>query len=58
MIRSKIFEKIDMGNINFDISNLAISLFVEGLEIVGAPAEEGTSDIINAGVSVGYPILF
>ena len=55
---SSLFEKIDMGNINFDISNLTISLFGEGVMIMAAPAEEGTSDIINAGISIGYPILF
>lgn len=55
---SKMFQKIDMGNINFDISNLSICLFVEGIEIMGAPAEDGTSDLINAGIAVGYPILF
>ena len=55
---SKLFKKIDLGNINFDVSNLTISFFGEGLMIMGAPAEEGTSDIINAGISIGYPILF
>ena len=55
---SKLLEKVDMGNINFDISNLSISLFGEGVIIMAAPAEEGTSDIINAGISIGYPILF
>ena len=55
---AKLFQKIDMGNINFDISNLSISVYAEGIEIFGAPAEEGTSDLISAGVSIGYPILF
>tara|TARA_B100000700_G_scaffold326943_1_gene440001 strand:- start:992 stop:1672 length:681 start_codon:yes stop_codon:yes gene_type:complete len=49
--------KIDMGNINFDISGLKISIFLEGVEVFGAPSEEGTSDLINAGISMGLPVL-
>ncbi len=54
----KLFQKVDMGNLNFDISNLSISLYTEGIEIFGAPAEEGTSDLISVGASLAYPILF
>ena len=55
---SGLLKKSDMGNLNFDISNLSISLFIEGMEIFGSPAAEGTSDLINAGIAIGYPILF
>ena len=54
----ELFKKINLGNLNFDISNLSISVSVEGMEIMGAPAAKGTSDLINAGISIGYPILF
>jgi hypothetical protein len=53
----QLFQKIDLGNLNFDISTLSISLFIEGVEIMGAPSAEGTSDLINTGLSIGYPIL-
>ena len=55
---SGLFQKSDLGNLNFDISNLSIAIFVEGTEIFGAPASVGTSDLINAGLSMGYPVLF
>jgi len=55
---SNLLKKIDMGNLNFDISNLSLSIYAEGMEIFGAPAEEGTSDLINFGLALGYPILF
>ena len=55
---SNMFSEISMGNKTFDLSSLSISVFLEGVEIFGAPAESGTSDIINLGLGISYPVLF
>ena len=43
---------------NESLNNLKMSINLGGIEIFGAPADEGTSDIIDFGLSIGYPFFF
>ena len=40
------------------LSNLNLSLGAEFIEVFNSPQENGTTDVMNFGLSVGYPILF
>jgi len=51
---SGVFSKVMDGK----LQELEISIGVGGTEIFGAPADTGTSDMIDFGMSVSYPFLF
>lgn len=40
------------------LENLNVSIAIGGMEIFGAPADEGTSDVIDFGLNVSYPFFF
>ena len=40
------------------LEDLNVSIAIGGMEIFGAPADEGTSDVIDFGLNVSYPFFF
>ena len=40
------------------LNGVDVSLFLEIVELTSSPLENGTSDLMNMGLSVSYPVLF
>ena len=53
-VLSGVIEKTGVEELN----GLEVSVSIGGMEIFGAPAGAGTSDLLNFGVSFSYPVLF
>ena len=46
-----------LGGLNNSLSNLKMSINANGVLVFGSPEDSGTSDLLNFGITIGYPIL-